>query len=143
MEADDGKISGDKLYEVLADLIAERKQSCTDAFKLFVKLFTGIVGGATFIATQDHADRVPKYAPISEVLVWVLALVCLGLLYEAKRGWWGYRKAQSRILNDNAPKSYHIPSPRGWQTPLTEIVMGFGIIVAAVLYRCFDPLRAG
>ena len=135
-------ISDDKLYEVLSALIADRKQSCTDAFKLFIKLYVAIVGGAVGISTQISSPARPIYASVSVVLIVIVTAVATLLLFEAKRGWWEYRKAQSKIVAVNAPnRSYHIPPPKWFPTLLAEIVMGLCMWVAAGLYIGFNPLR--
>jgi hypothetical protein len=133
-------ITDDKLYEVLTDLIAERKNGCDNAFKLFVKLYTAIVGGAAAIGAVVPQPMRPVYAHVSVMLVIVVTVVTSILLFEAKRGWWEYRKAQSRIVADNSPnRSYHIPPPKVWPTLIAEIVMGAAMWVACALYWAFHP----
>lgn len=135
-------ISDDKLYGVLADLIADRKKSCTDAFTLFIKLYSAVVGGAVALAIATQTPRPSTFAIVSDILIGIIGVVAIILLWEAKRGWWKLREAQSRIVKENAPnKSYHVPPPVKWPTLLGEIAMGVCILAAVILYWWFNPLR--
>ncbi len=136
-------ISDDKLYEVLADLIADRKKSCTDAFTLFIKLYVAIVGGAVGLAIASQNPPPPAYAVVSNILVGIVAAVAIILIWDAKLGWWKFRESQSRIVKENAPnRSYHFPPPYWWPTLVGEIAMVVCIAAAAILYWMFNPLSS-
>jgi hypothetical protein len=121
-------------------MIAERNRNALDAFKLFISLYSAIVGGAIWISTQ--ATNFPaSYGTLSSVIVALVTVVAVILVVEAKRGWWGYRKAQSELVGRNADGKYRIPLPTAFPTVLTEGAMVACMLLACGFFIRFNPLQ--
>src|SRR5688500_16202225 len=87
-------ITDGDLYKSLADMIAERNRNALDAFKLFISLYSAIIGGSIWLSTQTSTqtpERLKSYGTLSNSAVLLLMGIAVILVFEAKRGWWGYR----------------------------------------------------
>jgi hypothetical protein len=132
-------ITDEQLYKTLSEMIAERNKNALDAFKLFISLYSAIVGGAIWLSTQT-ARNLPSYERLSSGVVLLVTLVAIVLVIEAKRGWWGYRKAQSDLVGKTEDGKYRIPPPNLFPTVLTEGAMVVAMLIAALGFLCFNPL---
>jgi hypothetical protein len=133
-------ITDEQLYKSLSDMIAERNRNALDAFKLFISLYSAIVGGTIWLSTQTPTCVPPSYEWLSSAAAGLLTVVTIVLVYEAKRGWWGYRKAQSELVGKTANGKYRIPPPKLFPTVLTEGVMVICMAVAGIAFILFNPL---
>jgi hypothetical protein len=133
-------ISDEELYKTLCDMLAERNRNALDAFKLFISLYSAIVGGAIWLSTQ--ATKMPvSYGRLSTGVVILVTFVAIVLVIEAKRGWWGYRKAQSELVGKNDQGKYRIPPPKLFPTVITEGAMVIAMAVAGFGFYWFNPLQ--
>lgn len=134
-------ITDEMLYKSLSDMIAERNRNALDAFKLFISLYSAIVGGTIWLSTQATKAQA-SFEWLSSGVVVLVTLVAIVLVIEAKRGWWGYRKAQSELVGRTENGKYRIPPPKLFPTVLTEGAMVAAMLFAAIGFLCFNPLRA-
>ncbi len=95
-------ISEEKQYEYIGSVITDRLDRARDAFKLFLQLFSAIAGGSIWLSMQKILDSTrDTYILVSDALVVLVFVVTGTMVYEALRGWWGYRDALSRFDGDN------------------------------------------
>lgn len=134
-------ISDEQLYKTLSEMIAERNKNALDAFKLFISLYSAIVGGSIWLSTQANRN-LPAYGRLSSGVILLVTLVAVVLVIEAKRGWWGYRKAQSELVGKNETGRYRVPPPKIFPTILTEGAMVIAMVLAAAGFLWFNPLEA-
>jgi hypothetical protein len=132
-------ITDEHLYKTLCDMIAERNRNALDAFKLFVALYSAIVGGTIWLSAQATQPKAP-YAWLSNGVVILLTLVASILVFEAKRGWWGYREAQSKLVEKYEANDLRIPPPKLFPTVVTEGAMLIGMVIACIGFVWFNPL---
>jgi hypothetical protein len=128
-------ISEEAHYKYVGSVIKHRLDQIRDAFRLFLQLFSAIVGGSIWLSIQV-AEKPSRhtYARVSDLLVALLTLVTAVMVSEALRGWWGYRKTLSRFDTGQ----HRIPMPRK-RSLVTEIVMVACMVGAAVVFVWFNP----
>ena len=91
-------IGEEKQYEYVGSVVTDRLDRARDAFKLFLQLFSAIVGGAIWLNTQHIAlEARSNYVLVSDVLVALVTFVTGTMVYRAIKGWWGYRLALSKF----------------------------------------------
>lgn len=78
---------------------------------------------------------------LSEGVVFLVTAVAILLVVEAKRGWWGYRKAQSELVGKNNEGKYRVPPPKLFPTVLTEGAMVVCMALAAIGFWFLNPLH--
>ena len=71
---------------------------------------------------------------VSDALVLLVLVVTVIMIYQALRGWWGYRKALSKFDCGNYP----VPPPRIWAF-LAEAFMLVAMVLVAVIFVRFNP----
>lgn len=128
-------ISEDKQYEYIGTVITDRIDRARDAFKLFLQLFSIIVGGAIWLSMHEIPDGARyTYIIVSDALVLLLTLVTGTMVYEALRGWWGYREALSSFDGGKYP----IPPPKR-RALASEVVMMFCMVAGASIFIWANP----
>ena len=133
-------ITDEQLYKTLCEMIAERNRNALDAFKLFISLYSAIVGGTIWLSIQLKAFA-HSYETLSNGVVLLVAVVAIILIVEAKRGWWGYRKKQSELVGKTDDGQYRIPPPKLFPTALTEGAMVLCIAAATIGFVLCNPLH--
>jgi len=134
-------VDDQKIYDSLCTLINERTKNTFDAFKQFINLYSAIVGGTIWLSLQTTAAVPRSYGLLSGGAVALLAILTTVLVVEAKRGWWGYRKAQSELAGIGADGKPRIRPPTLFPTLLTEGAMIACILVTSSLFIAFNPLN--
>lgn len=134
-------IDDELLYKSLSEMIAERNRNALDAFKLFISLYSAIVGGAIWLRLQATKPMPTSFEWLSEGVVFLVTAVAILLVVEAKRGWWGYRKAQSELVGKNNEGKYRVPPPKLFPTVLTEGAMVVCMALAAIGFWFLNPLH--
>jgi hypothetical protein len=129
-------VSDDKQYEFVSEQIRFHVNKIYDSFKLFIQLFSAIVGGSVWLGLQDNS---PRFVVVSDVLVGLIAVVCLVTVFENNQAWRGYRKAQSRLGGKDESGQDKIKGPSIWVSSLIEMVMALAIIVAVGLFCRYNP----
>jgi len=135
-------ISDEKQFEFVSAQISFFGQRQLDVFKLFLQLFSAIVGGSIWISLNKEildANKA-KLAWLSIILVWLILFIISVFAGENLRSWHGYRKASARLDDDNPNQEHRIPPPRWWPRMMWEIVAISGMAVAALLFSIFNPL---
>lgn len=128
-------IGDDKQYEYIGSVITDRLDRVRDAFKLFLQLFSGIVGGSIWLSTQQISPAAREfYVLVSDALVILVVFVTGTMVYEALRGWWGYREALAELTYESHPA----PRPK-LRAVVAEVAMLVGMVAAAGIYVCSNP----
>jgi hypothetical protein len=133
-------ISEEKHYEYLGSVIINRLQLVRDAFKLFLQLFSAIVGGSVWLSLQTTITPATKHrlGTVSDALVWLVILVTGIMVLEALRSWWDYRVELSKLDGGKYP----IPRPKA-RAMKAEAAMLICMIAAGVIFSLFNPFRIG
>jgi hypothetical protein len=135
------KVSIDKEYEFVSSQVQEYNRRIADAFKLFVQLFSLIVGGSVWLSIQNQntLSKSGGYARLSDILVVLVAVYCAFSIWENLRAWRGYRFAQSRLGGLDEKGNPRIPPPQTFKAASEEAGMMITILIAAVLFCFFNP----
>jgi hypothetical protein len=134
-------VTDDKQYEFVSKQVRYHNEKIIGAFKLFIQLFSAIIGGTIWLSLQPHitATRALSYAHISDILVTVLALFSSLWVFENLRAWHGYRGAQHRLGGLDAHGKPKIPAPRLLRASVSEAAMILIIAAATFLFWRFNP----
>jgi hypothetical protein len=139
MITEEDRIPNELLYKSLSDMIADRNRNAIDAFKLFISLYSAIVGGTIWLSAQS-TKVLASFEPLSNHAVELVTSVAILMVYEAKRGWWGYRKTQSKLAGKTTDGKHRIPPPK-LRAVLTEVVIAICMIIACWQFIQFNPLH--
>ena len=138
-------LSTDTEYEYVTSEISAHIERSIDAFKLFAKLFSAIVGGSVWLNINKSAassSTTQTYAHLSDALVVLLTVMMAVMIYEGLHGWYGYREAQSRIAVRLASGALKVPMPKH-RAAVLEITMIIVMVAACVLFWIFNPFTLG
>src|SRR5258708_1235649 len=88
----------EKEYEYVSAQVRFHMDKIFDAFKMFIQVFSAIVGGAIWLSLQEAIrPRTHMYVVLSDWLVILLAVVSCAIVAENWRAWRSNRHAQSRL----------------------------------------------
>jgi hypothetical protein len=134
-------ISAEKQYDFITSQIAARLKEARDAFKLFIQIFSAIVGGSVWLATTEkiQSEAKSQYATLSSLLVVVLTLAMTVMIVDALRGWYANRKAQVQLGGLDPAGRPNIPPPRIPPSGISEMAMTMTMIAAASGFCLFNP----
>ncbi len=133
-------VSVDKEYEFVSAQVRFHIDKIFDSFKLFIQLFSAIVGGSIWLSLQPNmVAKAHTYAAISNALVMLIAALCLVMVVEHNRAWRGNRKAQTRLGGKDETGKDRIPPPGSWRSSSTEIAMGLTVVAAVYLFWRYNP----
>ena len=134
-------ISTEKQYEFVTSQIAERLKQTRDAFRLFVQVFTAIVGGSVaLVATEKiKPEAKPHYAIMSNLLVVFLTLAMTIMIIDSLRGWYANRKTQVQLGGFDLKGHPIIPPPRIPPSGISEIAMILAMIAACAGFCAYNP----
>lgn len=130
-------ISDEKQYEFIGSMLKDRLDRGRDALRLFLQLFSAIVGGSIWLSIQDitPAARV-AYERASNALIVLLIVVTGAMIWRATAGWWGYRQKLSEFQFENHPA----PPPK-YVAILAEALMLICMVVAGGFFIYFNPFN--
>ena len=129
----DTTVSKDKEFEYVTSQIIKHIERTVDAFKMFTKLFSAIVGGSILLSTQQTIgpESARTYAHLADALVFLVTLISGVMIVEDYRAWWGFRRAQTTLVP-------HVPPP-SWRARVTEWVMILCMVLGCGLFWWFNP----
>jgi hypothetical protein len=128
-------ISAIKRYQFVTQQLRYHNEKIIEAFKLFIKLFSAIVGGAIWLSIQTN--ELSSYGNLALALVGVLTLVTVVMVISNLMAWYGFRKAESFLVGKEK-----VGPPTPIRSCWTEYVMIFAMVCALTLFWCFNPLRS-
>jgi hypothetical protein len=127
-------VSPERRYEFVTQQIRYHNEKIIQAFSLFVKLATAIVGGVVWLVFQPQEG--PTWIPLLASGVFILVGVAVIILIAANlKAWLGYRAMECK-LNPSAPGT-------SWTSIISEAVMILVIFVSMVLFTVFAHALLG
>jgi len=136
-------ITPDKEYEFVSSQVRYHNEKIIEAFNLFIKLFSAVIGGSIWLRLQPGFDAAQgaTYARMSNVLVTFLAAIACLMVAENLKSWHGYRWAQARLGGLDDKGEFRIPPPRTVRASVSEGAMMLTMVAAALLYWLFNPFN--
>jgi hypothetical protein len=124
-------------YENITAMLRYHNDKTLEAFARFVTFSIGIVGGSFWLLSQKDISEQVKEAALSSVplLFWFLGISSLALIYSNWKSWYGFRKAESDLLQipELAPKC-----PRACKE---QLILAGIILLVCVFFTFFSPLN--
>jgi hypothetical protein len=134
-------LSNEEHCKLLTLQLLERLKYIMDGFKLFIQVFTALVGGAVAVRLQYGEKTPPSFARLGDALAIIIFIATAALILENLRAWYGYRNALSAFAGLNETNRHIIPRPRAWWTARIEIIMILVMIAATCVFLVFNTLR--
>ena len=131
-------ISDEKQYEFIAKRVSDLANATHDGLKLFLPMFSAILGGCFWLRQQINGSPPVSYAYLSDALVVLLTLVCIGIVLDNLHAWWGYRK---KIVELTKGTKHEAPPPKWFPTSLIEIGMCLAMATSCGLFVIFNPFQ--
>jgi hypothetical protein len=119
-------------YRFVTSQLSYFNEKIIEAFNLFIKLLTAIVGGVIWLRLQTDLGTV--WIQIRGIVIGLVMLVGLSsilLVIFNLSSWWGFRKAESFLLNGKIPPPVFPKSAR--QELLMMLVIAVSTIGASIL----------
>jgi hypothetical protein len=134
-------LSTDKHYEMLSHNVRHTSAGMYDSFKLFIQMFSGVVGGSVLLRTQATLPSLrASIADLSVVLAAMIVIAVAVMLIDQYRLWFGYRRALSKVAGiDEGGNSIAEPDPV--TSRITLAVMIISMVFSLVGFIIFNPLR--
>jgi hypothetical protein len=124
-------------YENITAMLRYHNDKILEAFARFVTFSIGIVGGSFWLLSQKDISEQVNEAALSSIplLFWFLGISSLALIYSNWKSWYGFRKAESDLLQipELAPKC-----PRACKE---QLILAGIILLVCVFFTFFSPLN--
>jgi len=82
---------------MLSNAIRDKSAAMYDGSKLFIQMFSAVVGGSVLLRLQNPKDIPPAFVWLSNCLVVLVATTSAWIIVDHYRSWRGYRRAQSKV----------------------------------------------
>lgn len=128
-------ISDEKRYTFITEQLRYHNEKILQAFGLYVKLFSGIIGGLIWLYTQENIDENIKQ-DLRGIALWLIVLIAVsvGIGITANiRSWWEYRKVESVLVGPQI-----LPGPK-FRSLSSELCMFAVIIGSVIIYAKYWP----
>lgn len=129
-------ISDETRYNFVTGQLNYHNDKIIDAFNLFLKLISAIIGGSVWVITQ-HLEQA-KVLLISKIVPWLILVISVSsimLILINLRSWWGYRKTMSSLVG-----AEKVSPPQFPRSCSSEIVMILTIFISALLLIIYLPV---
>jgi hypothetical protein len=135
-------LSNEKHCEMLSANARVALDAMRGGFKMFVQLFSAIVGGsiALRLAGSDQAKLLAAVAPLADGLVVFVGAVSVLLIADSFRSFWGHRKKLTEVAGKNPNRKDVVPAPT-FLSGISVTIMGIVIVVCIVAFIRWNPLR--
>jgi hypothetical protein len=128
-------ISDDKIFDYLTTRANQTSNDTEAGLKLFIPMYSAILGGSIWLSDKLE-DPIPvRYRYLSNALVALLTIVCIYVVLDNLRAWWGYRVQLAEITKES---KYPLPPPQ-WHAAVIEVVLCLGMLGACAMYVWFNP----
>jgi hypothetical protein len=135
--ADRNILSTDKHCELLSANIRDCNARITDGFKLFVQMFTGIVGASIWLRLQHQGVlEQSTFAWLADGAAFVVVATCIVIIIDNLRSWYQYRGR----LTDVSGGVTIVPLPDLRKSAKIEAAMLTVMVAAFILFCIFNPL---
>jgi hypothetical protein len=96
-------ISEVERYKFVVSQVEYLNEKIIETFSLYVKLLTGVIGGAVWLRLQRTGDDLWfRSRPLVVVLVVLIDVMASALIIFNLHAWWGFRKAESDLTGGQA-----------------------------------------
>jgi hypothetical protein len=128
-------VSEDKQFEFITKRVSELSNATEDGLKLFVPMYSAILGGSIWLRLQLKDAVPPSYRYLSDALILLLTFVCTFIVLDNLRAWWGFRTDLVVITRDSK-----LPTPMPhWSAAIIELVLCTAMIGAGIAFVWFNP----
>ena len=115
-------LSVDKHCEMLTAHIRDRVTGIMDGFKLFVQLFSAVVGGTVILHLQ-YPQMVRSFTPLADALTGLILVTGIGIMLENIRSWYEFRIRLSNVAGEDQSGTRIIPDSILWRAMMAEWIM--------------------
>ena len=135
-------LSAEKHCEILSDNIRDKSSAMYDGFKMFIQMYSGIVGGSVLLRLQ-FGNKIPdKFIWLSDALVALIVLTSSVVILDHFRSWWGYRVALSASAGRDLHGKLVVTHPKLLLSARTIFVMIVVMLISWGGFIWFNPLQA-
>jgi hypothetical protein len=134
-------LTAEKHCEMLSANTRDRAASIVNGFRLFVQLYSAIIGGAIVLRLQ-HGDQIAaSFVRLSEFLLILITIASCLMVGDAFRAWLGQRKKLSEVAGKDAAGKDIIQKPNLMRQSMTIVTMFAVMAISLILFLVFNPLR--
>ena len=126
-------LSVDTHCEMLMAQIRDRTAGITEGFKLFVQMFSTVVGGSVVLHLQ-YPNIAPSFALLADALTGLILVMGIVIIWENIRSWRDLRKRLSEIAGNDHSGKRVVPDPILWKAMISPWIM---IAVMAIAWIAF------
>lgn len=118
-------------------MIRYHNDKMIEAFNRFVTFCIAINGGAYWLLTQKDLPQVIKVKSLTIVtsLIWFLGISSALLIYSNWLSWYGYRKAEHKLM------PLAVPEPKIARAFKEQMIMLLVILCVCSFYSWLSPLQ--
>ena len=134
-------LSTDKHCEMLSNNIRDKSTAMYDGFKLFIQMFSSVVGGSVLLRLQYAGKIPPVFIKLSD---WVVSMVVIAtgiIVVDHYRSWRGYRCKLSKFAGDDPQGKPFVPPPTFLWSGLVCSTMIAGMVICLIGFWNFNPLK--
>jgi hypothetical protein len=128
-------VSEDKQYEFITNRVSDLSNATEDGLKLFVPMYSAILGGSIWLRLQLKDAVPPSYKYLSDALILLLTFVCIYIVLDNLRAWWWYRQKLAEITSGS---KYPATQPH-WSAAIIEVVLCAAMFAAGIAFVLFNP----
>jgi len=132
-------LSVEKHCEMLSANVRDRISAISDGFKLFVQLFSALVGGAVVLRLQQSEGIPASFVTLSNLLAILITVAGMIMVGDAFRSCYGHRTRLSELAGKDEAGNNIIRLPRGWLSSAWFLLLAMPISCALFLY--YNPLQ--
>ena len=128
-------------YAFLNSQMRFRTEQIQGKFDLFIKIFSAVVAGSVWLSYQGELtpEARDKFALVSLLLVWWIALLNSAMILSHDAAWIGYRRAVVEHGPRYADGSPKVPPINLAFHKRVEFMMVAGMLAAALAFSIFNP----
>lgn len=127
-EKDTDKVSKAERYKVVTTQMQYFNEKIIEAFKLHIQLVTAITGGYIWLRSNPSALQTTQWiqTAIPALMLFIGFTISLLIGFNLST-WWGYRMAESKILNGIVPPPVFPKSARQEIIMIVVVIASSGI----------------
>jgi hypothetical protein len=133
-------LSVDKHCELLSATLRDRSVSLRSNFRLFVQLFSALVGGSAALQLQYGPKITLNFALFADALAILITVACIVLVSDANRSYRRYRDKLTTIAGKNEKGDDIVPPPDLYETRKTFNTMRIVMVLTVIGFVLFNPL---
>ncbi len=134
-------LSADTHCEMITQHIRDCNKRISDSFKLFVQLFSAIVGASVWLSLQTTTAPKGTFAWLADGISFLALVVCAVTIIDNLRAWHNYRAALSKVAGKDKSGKLIVPPPKLRTAATVETAMLVVMLISWVLFTCFNPLK--